>query len=76
MQQRDRQQDFNNFERKQTMSKRFESSIQARIPTRIVKELEQVAEARCQTMSGLVREFLVRGLKRARKSNERRQEKE
>ena len=55
---------------------RFESSIQARIPTRIVKELEQVAEARCQTLSALVRDFVVRGLQRARKSNERRQEKE
>ena len=55
---------------------RFESSIQARIPTRIVKELEQVAEAKCQTMSALVRDFVVRGLKRIRKSDERRQGKE
>ena len=53
---------------------RFESTIQARIPTRIVKELEQVAEARCQTMSGLVREFVVRGLRRARKSNEKKED--
>ena len=53
---------------------RFESTIQARIPTRIVKELEQVAEERCQTMSGLVRDFVVRGLQRARKSNEKKED--
>ena len=55
-------------------SSRFEGVIQARIPVRIVKELEQVAEERCETLSGLVRQFVLRGLKRVRKAEERRQE--
>ena len=44
---------------------RFEQTIQARVPVDIVDKLERLAEERCQTLSAVVRDFVVRGLKKA-----------
>lgn len=55
------------------MSKRFEASIQARIPARIVRELERLAETNCQTLSALIRAFIVRGLRQFEKAEANRE---
>ena len=46
---------------------RFNELVQARVTYQILRRLERVAEKRCQTLSALVRAFIVRGLEREEK---------
>lgn len=49
------------------MRTRFDATVQARVPVEVLRKLEAAAQSRCQTLSVLVRQFVVRGLRNLEK---------